>query len=168
MTDEKPFCHYLTRFDAGGLQIGQTFMPKRVVNVRDVEVARAYRLTQDHIEKLTFSIPRARPEFFQDDVYPPTRVADEPAISAADWLAGGMAQLKLQDLCPDDMTRLSQAPPVEVKAKKYESREKGVMSEIEVREAVMDNMFSSMRDKSDAEILPQDLKEGVPDSDWDD
>lgn len=62
-------------------------MPKRGINTRENEVARAYRTVNDTlIEPVPFIVPR-RAEVFQEDIYPPT-VGSKPGLSAADWFAG--------------------------------------------------------------------------------
>ena len=48
----------LPSFTAGSPQLGLAFFPKRTVDVKKVEVAKALRLTSKTIEEVTFSIPR--------------------------------------------------------------------------------------------------------------
>lgn len=43
-------------------------------------------------------------EYFQDDIFPPTRVWWEPSLSAGAWLAGADGQQRRADLRPPDMT----------------------------------------------------------------
>lgn len=43
-------------------------------------------------------------EYFQDDIFPPTRVWWEPSLSASAWLAGADGQQRRADLRPPDMT----------------------------------------------------------------
>lgn len=43
-------------------------------------------------------------EYFQDDIYPPTRVWWEPALSSSTWLAGEDGQQRRASLRPADMT----------------------------------------------------------------
>merc|ERR1719167_1439442 len=58
------------------------------MNVREVEFARAYRLTMTSIEPVSFSVPRVKAACFQDDLFPPTRNLWKPTVTAAKWLAG--------------------------------------------------------------------------------
>lgn len=43
-------------------------------------------------------------EYFQDDIYPPTRVWWEPALSGSAWLAGKDGQQRHTSMRPADMT----------------------------------------------------------------
>ena len=42
-----------------------SFLHKNACNVRDVEFARAYRITNTTIEPVSFSVPRVKTAFFQ-------------------------------------------------------------------------------------------------------
>ena len=48
----------LPGYTAGSPQLGVSYLPKKVVNVTKVEVAKALRLTARSIEEVSFSIPR--------------------------------------------------------------------------------------------------------------
>ena len=50
----------LPSYSSGSQQLGVAFLPKTAVDPYRVEVSIAYRLTPQNIEKITFSIPRAR------------------------------------------------------------------------------------------------------------
>lgn len=166
ITDEAPHIHYLTRYDSGSQQIGVGFLAKSVVDVKKVEINIAVRLIATHIETISFTVPRAKMEYFQEDIFPPTRDLSKPASTVSEWLAGTFKQPALIDLQPEGMKPLSQAP-VEVKVKKFESRVKGELSEHEKREQVLSNMFSNVRDEAGAEPLKQDLMQGAADEEWD-
>lgn len=49
-------------------------LPKHMVDVKAVEINRMMKCTKSDIYPISFSIPRTRMEFFQDDLYPPTLV----------------------------------------------------------------------------------------------
>lgn len=95
-----------------------------------MEFARALRLGQSSLEPVAFHVPRVkaggrggwpclgmgtggttppeRPlppqkEYFQDDLYPPTRVWWEPALGAGAWLDGQDGQQRRASLRPADM-----------------------------------------------------------------
>lgn len=89
---------------SGAPQLAVVLLPKTVVDVRKVEVARALRLTAKTIEEVTFSIPRNKPNFFQDDIYVPTRDWSTPATGAEKWLEGDKSRQGLLDLRPADLT----------------------------------------------------------------
>ena len=59
-----------------------TFLPKNVCSVRDVEFAKAYRLTDTSIEPISFTVPRVKTNFFQDDLFPDTRLTWNPTLTA--------------------------------------------------------------------------------------
>lgn len=102
-----PFAH-------STLQSGWAFLPKSVVDVKRVEVAKALRLTPTSVEAVSFTIPRARGEFFQDDVFPPTVDVNTPAMTAAEWLGGSNISPTTIDLRPEGMKLLSEAPMTQV------------------------------------------------------
>lgn len=102
-----PFAH-------STLQSGWAFLPKTVVDVRRVEIAKALRLTPTSVEAVSFTIPRARAEFFQDDVFPPTADLNTPALTAAQWFDGANIDAPRIDLRPEGMKLLSDAPLTQV------------------------------------------------------
>ncbi len=91
----------------GGLHQGLAFLPKKVVDVRAVEFARAFRLTDSAIEPVAFSVPRVRTALFQDDLFPPTRVLWEAAASAGEWFSGKDREARRVSMQPEDMQALS-------------------------------------------------------------
>eukprot|EP00999_Lentomonas_sp_LEN2_P002536 NODE_41_length_2867_cov_51.688686_g25_i0.p1 GENE.NODE_41_length_2867_cov_51.688686_g25_i0~~NODE_41_length_2867_cov_51.688686_g25_i0.p1 ORF type:complete len:948 (+),score=188.13 NODE_41_length_2867_cov_51.688686_g25_i0:110-2845(+) len=167
VSDEAPHLHYLTKFDGAGLQIGISFMPKWEMDVIKVEIARAYRLTQKHVETVTFTVPRKKPEYFQDDIFLPTRDLTNPAMTLDDFLAGNFKQAPTKNLQPEGMKPVSEAP-VEVFVPKYESRKPDVLSREEQNEQVVESLFQSAREQVKDEALPQDQMEGVDEDEWDD
>ncbi|KAG9296997.1 hypothetical protein G9A89_008583 [Geosiphon pyriformis] len=73
-------------------QRGLGFLPKRSLNVTECEIARAYKVTGNLIEPISFVLPR-RSDAFQSDIYPPT-VSDEPALTADEFFSGKNANPK--------------------------------------------------------------------------
>jgi coronin-7 len=101
----------ITRFDASAPQQGIWFdYNKTKLAVKDVEVVRAWRLSTG-VEFISFKVPRQKPEYFQDDLYPlvwdamPVDTAETWHSSASD-LSEKLSRLSL---CPTDMTPLSNA-----------------------------------------------------------
>ncbi len=88
VSTDKPHLFALSPYKPGGLHQGLAFLHKNVVDVKAVEFARAYRLTDTTIEPVAFSVPRVRTAFFQDDLFPPTRVLWEATMTAEEWFAG--------------------------------------------------------------------------------
>lgn len=154
----------LPAFTGSAPQLAVAFLPKTAVDVRKVEVGAALRLTSRAIEDVRFSIPRNRPQFFQDDIYVPTRKV-QPYTTASAWLAGEDGQVEYVDLLPEGMTRLSVAPaPAAASRPKFVPAAK-VMTEEEKKKAEMDAMFARAKDLSSDE---EEEVHGVPppDDDW--
>ncbi|WVF72470.1 hypothetical protein IAT40_007285 [Kwoniella sp. CBS 6097] len=156
----------LPSFTAGSPQVGVVFMPKRMVDVKKVEVAKALRLTAKTLEEVTFTIPRNKPEFFQDDIYQDTVDVESTVISSADWLSGKDASPKRISLQPEGMTLLSQAPKNDSAAKKKFVPAANVMSEEEKKRKEMDELFAKA--KLDESSDEEEEKRGIdpPDDDW--
>ncbi|KAI9139862.1 hypothetical protein BKA69DRAFT_1176292 [Paraphysoderma sedebokerense] len=106
-TPDAPFIHSLTKFDGSSVQQGTSFIPKKELNVKAVEIARCYRLTQSNIELISFTVPRAKPQYFQDDIFIPTRDFSKPVLNSQEWLNGVNKQVGKVDLRPKDMELLS-------------------------------------------------------------
>ncbi|GFS07500.1 coronin [Elysia marginata] len=104
VSEEEPHLFACAPFKMETALQGVSFLPKRVCDVRAVEVARAWRLTDHSVEGLTFTVPRVKMEFFQDDLYPPTQVTWKPTMTAAEWLSGSNRQAETISLRPPDMT----------------------------------------------------------------
>ncbi|KNC99952.1 uncharacterized protein SPPG_05325 [Spizellomyces punctatus DAOM BR117] len=165
ITDNGPI--FLTRFDSPGTQQGLSFLPKRSCDVREIEVANGYRITQSAIETISFTVPRLKKEYFQDDIYVPTRDVEKPLLDIDEWLKGEKAIADFINLAPSDMISLSQAP-VEVKVERRAQVLEQEQSESERAAASMQQMFERARVDAEEEKLPQDEMEGVDDDEWDD
>jgi coronin-7 len=97
--------------------MGVCFLPKQSCDVREVEIARMLKLHSDKIEPVKFIVPRQRREFFQDDLFPPTRSIANSAIVSQNWSEGKKAEPILESVAPKNMTFLSVAPAVEKEKK---------------------------------------------------
>jgi len=78
--------HSLSYFGGKTGVKGMCFLPKRVCNVTDCEIARSFHLYSDHIAPVSYSVPR-KSKLFQIDIFPDT-YAGQPSMSAADWASG--------------------------------------------------------------------------------
>ncbi|KAJ3159447.1 Coronin-7 [Geranomyces michiganensis] len=165
ITDDGPV--YLTRFDSPGAQQGIAFLPKTVCDVRAIEIAKGYRITPAAIETVSFTVPRLKREFFQDDIFPPTRDVSKPAIGVDEWLTGAKVVTTTVDLAPADMIPLSEAP-VEVKEQPRAVVLEREQTEAEVKAAGLKLMFEQAKKTGADEVLPQDEAEGVDSDEWDD
>ncbi|KAB7497235.1 Coronin-7 [Armadillidium nasatum] len=88
---------------------GFVILPKRLCDVRQVEFCRVLRLTQATLEHLSFTVPRIKTEYFQDDLFPPTQVTWEPVMTSAEWFGGTNRPPRLVSLQPPDMLSLSES-----------------------------------------------------------
>jgi len=104
---DSPHLFPLSPYRPSGLHQGLAFLPKNVVDVKNVEFARAYRLTNTTIEPISFTVPRVKTVYFQDDLFPDTKVLWEPTLSAEEWIQGSQKQAPLVSLCPEGMLALS-------------------------------------------------------------
>ncbi|CAO3595887.1 unnamed protein product [Absidia cylindrospora] len=94
----------LAKLEFGSLQQGFSFLPKRLCNVKALEIGKFYRLTSTTIEPVGVHVPRARPEFFQDDIFIPTLDIEHSTQDDADWFQGNDKPLETLSLQPSDMT----------------------------------------------------------------
>ena len=88
VSTDAPHLFALSPYKPAGLHQGFSFLPKNVCDVRQVEFARAFRLCNTTIEPITFTVPRVKTAYFQDDLFPPTKILWDPTIDSKDWLAG--------------------------------------------------------------------------------
>jgi hypothetical protein len=161
--EEAPFAHLVALHRTAEPQRGVAWMPKRVCSVRDVEIRRFLKLTTDGILPTGVFVPRNRPEFFQDDLFTPTR-APQAAASCERWLGGADATPTLVSMQPADMTPLSEAPKQERKAPKYQLK-----PEDEGDDDVTEQLFLRMNRLAGAkskEDQAMEQREGVSESEW--
>jgi hypothetical protein len=118
--DEAPYAHLVAVDRSAVPQRGVAFAPKRLADVRHVEIRRMFKLTpHDGVLPVPLRVPRQRTEFFQDDLFPATRDT-KPSCSVDAWFERGADSTpRLVSLCPADMTLLRDAPPIERKPTKY-------------------------------------------------
>lgn len=100
----------LPGFEDGSLQTAFAFSPKQAVDVKKVEVAHAWRLTPNTIQSVSFSIPRAKSDYFQDDIFPHTLDRQRPSsITATEWLQGRDAEPIFVDLQPEGLPKCTRS-----------------------------------------------------------
>ncbi|WVO12726.1 hypothetical protein L204_100334 [Cryptococcus depauperatus] len=148
-------------------QIATAFLPKRLVDWKRVEIAKAFRLTAKTLEEVSFTIPRNKLEFFQDDIYVPTVDVESPSMTTAEWLDGKDALRRMIDLQPREVIPLSQAPKTESSAKKKFIPAKHAMSEQEQKQKEMDALFAKAKmDESSSDEEPPRRGLDPPDDNW--
>uniref|UniRef100_A0AAY4BRG3 Coronin n=1 Tax=Denticeps clupeoides TaxID=299321 RepID=A0AAY4BRG3_9TELE len=164
---EEPYFMECSSFNSSEPHKGFCFLPKTSCDVRDVEVARALRLSKSSIEPVAFKVPRVKKEFFQDDVFPDSAVWWESSLSAASWLSGSNSQHRKISLRPTDMAPVSEAPK-EAPVRKY--LPSSVYLEEKTDEQKKEELLSAMVAKLGNldNPLPQESYEGVDEEDQSD
>lgn len=180
ITDEHPYICALSHHRCNSLHQGLSFLPKNVCDVQNVEFAKAYRLTNNSIEPLSFTVPRIRTELFQDDLIPPTRVTWIPTLSSSEWFGGKDKPVARISLKPEGMECLSDNQPSQenrvinksasspfiATSKPYNklawTPELGAQTkhkQEEIQKSVSDRLEVNLK-------LEQDEMEGVDDKEW--
>jgi len=99
--------------------LGTAYKPKQHVNVSIVEQALCFKLSKTEISPISFTVPRKRNEYFQDDLYVETIDFVTPIVDNVsvfvEWLNNNSYFNKLNiiflNLQPKNMSKLSEAPP---------------------------------------------------------
>ncbi|CAC5407998.1 CORO7 [Mytilus coruscus] len=150
-----------------GLHQAISFLPKTCCDVKKVEFAKGWRLLNTTVEPVSFTLPRVKTEYFQDDVFPNTKVIDKPVMTSAEWFSGDNTPPRTVSLRPKDMKLLSEAPVEAPKEKKYESFNPDTYkTDEQKKEELLDAVTKKLEIKQSP--LPQDLAEGVDDDEWGD
>ncbi|KAJ2400444.1 hypothetical protein GGF41_007926, partial [Coemansia sp. RSA 2531] len=149
----------LPKFELAQPSLGMAALPKAHANVAKCELLRAWRLCSQAVESIGFRVPRKRPEYFQDDIFPDTVDCETPCIDAAAWIGGAAAMPRYIQLCPQGMTRLSEAPPEIVHRRVFATNE---IEEADNTSAAIDAMLSRVDDNG------PDAQANDSGSDWDD
>ncbi|KAG0211915.1 Coronin-7 [Mortierella sp. GBA30] len=163
--------------EQGSLQQDVAYMPKRYCDVREVELAKMYRLTYNSVEVIRVSVPRNKREFFQDDLFPDTVDVETPTMEAADFFSSAIVDnaAKRISLCPSDMESLSNhnAATPATPQQGGNSLDKFLQGKQQAAEddrkrLAMERMFETAKEsKADRDTLVPDT--GVVDDDeWDD
>lgn len=158
--------HFLTAYSGGAPAVGLAMLPKRLMDVRAVELARFVKATPNKkVVTLEMTVPRTRTEFFQDDIMSSAR-AGRAATTGDEWFANAAssAEPPRVDLKPSDMTPLSEAPKIERTGPKY-----AVKADDESGDAVdavwaRMNAMTGKKSKEDAAL---ERAEGVDEDEWD-
>jgi len=91
---------------------GMAFASKHDVDIKNVEINKAFTLGDDTVKPISFKIPRKRKAYFQDDLYVDTR-SRESMMTIRDFAAGEEIKPVYVSLA-GDMVKLSVAPPEEL------------------------------------------------------
>ncbi|CAK8684356.1 unnamed protein product [Clavelina lepadiformis] len=166
ISSEDPYLTQLATFKSDQVYQGFSFLSKLRPDPRQVEFARAWRLSKTSLEPISFKVPRVKMEYFQDDLFPDTRETGAPTMTADGWLSGKNMLPRLISLKPAGMKPLSQAPKEEPKERKYESYNPDTYKTDEEKK---EELLAAMSNKLDLDkALEQDTMEGVDEDEWDD
>lgn len=165
INEEGAMIHALTDHQTSTPQIGIAPLHKTNCNVRDVEIAKVYKLTQNVIDTITFTVPRTKKELFQDDIYTPT-LSSEPSNDAASWFSGSDKAPKEISLQPAGMNKLSDEPKKVVEKRRVVVSDDGYMDLDKVKARMLGSLgaLANIEDQP----IPGDENQGVDDSEWDD
>lgn len=163
---ESPYFLECNSFTCSDPHKGFQYLRKVDCAVPDVEILRAVRLCSNSVEPVAFRVPRVKKEFFQEDVFPPSRVTWEPALTAEEWLSGKDKQQRNINLCPGGMIPVSQAPK-EAPTKKFVPSSVYLQEKTDEqkKEELLNAMVAKLGNRDDP--LPQDAFEGVDEDEWD-
>lgn len=177
---EAPHFYPLSHYKCSGPHQAVSFLPKYVCNIAEVEFARAVRLTNTTIEPLSFTVPRLRTEYFQDDLFPNVQVTWKPVMSSQEWFSGANVKPVFISLKPVGMLPLSEAAqkptisPVSAPQEKIIQFQGQAVLESSLAfltggKEKQEQIISSMKDKMNYQDdkLPQDSFEGVDPDEWD-
>jgi len=152
IVDEAPFAHFLTEYSSGSPQMGVATLPKQSLDIRGCEIARFIKVSDTLAEPIQMTVPRTRMEYFQDDIFPPTR-ALTPVYSASEFLSGAAPRdPTLESLQPAGTELLSQAPALEKKAPAFLSPK--VVDDTPSRDQVMNKFYAQMNKFKETEDTP--------------
>eukprot|EP00795_Rhopilema_esculentum_P000897 gene898-10652_t len=167
VSTDSPHIFALSPYNGAHQHQGIAFLRKDICNVREIEFARIVRITYSTMEQVSFTIPRVKKNFFQDDVFPPTRVKWQPSMSVDEWMGGANTPQERLDLRPSDMEPLHAAPKTESKSSKFSSSQRTVEAKSvkDKKDDLMTQMGGKFEDLAD-KPLEQDAMEGVEDHEW--
>ncbi|KAJ3226026.1 Coronin-2B [Clydaea vesicula] len=84
--DDEKGLYFLSEYKSADPQRGIGFLPKRAVNVNDVEVTRAYKVHVGMVEPISFKVPR-KSDAFQADLFPDC-IGAEPSVTLEEFFNG--------------------------------------------------------------------------------
>jgi len=117
ISKEAPYIEHLRTHTSLTQVQAFTFLPKRVgANVKAVQLGRSFKLVDDKVIPINWTVPRKRLQYFQDDLF--LDVWDgKPICTSTEWWDGQYPTGKdptLVSLKPSDMENLSTAPEEEL------------------------------------------------------
>ncbi|XP_018326736.1 coronin-7 isoform X2 [Agrilus planipennis] len=176
ITEEAPYICPLSHHRCPSLHQGLSFLPKNCCDVAKVEFAKAFRLTNNTIEPLSFTVPRIKTDLFQDDLFPSTKVSWKPALTGAEWFNGKNTPPQYISLKPEGMEQLSDSVVQETQDHKPAAKMTTTQSsfsnalwnmdkaeikskQAKIQQSICDRIEINMK-------LEQDDMEGVDEKEW--
>lgn len=107
-------------YDSAEPERGLCLIPRKYLDVKSVEISRMLKLSTESLRALHWRTPRNRQEYFQDDIYQPSRDTSNALMEVLDWEDGQTESFPELNIQPEGMKKLSEAQPiVKPKARKY-------------------------------------------------
>lgn len=160
----------LPSFEHSTLQLSVDFLPKKYCDTSKVEVSVAYRLTDKTVERVGFAIPRARVEYFQDDIYLPAVDVGTPSMTIQEWQSGANTPQPRLNLNTRELPLLSEAPPTKAAVSTRNKIAAGPQkTDSERAKEQMDRLWSKAQDDGASDDSEGDIPASgrVPeDDDW--
>ncbi|KAJ3123411.1 Coronin-7 [Physocladia obscura] len=161
-------CIKLLNYVSSTAQVGTAFLPKNVCDVKEVEIAKCYRLTATSVEQVSFKVPRLKKEFFQDDIFPP--LVEPIIVSVTQWRQSSgdkKLETRVVDLCPAEMEPVSSVRVATTITQRSSTTVAVELSEAQKKAVAMEQMKRlALADESGGVV--QDKFQGVDDDEWDD
>jgi len=173
LENQDPCCRALLKINTESIQQGITFDNKKYLDIAKVEINRAWVVSKDSIKSISFTVPRTKTEFFQDDLFPPTRETEHSSTTIEDWKQGKLTPLKTIDLCPEGMKKLSENNEAKViKSTAHLIRKADDKSNLSAKDEFVNQLMARVIDDGDNSDdsdsgLEQDKMEGLDDDEWD-
>lgn len=188
VSTKTPYLEKLNKWSSNtGDFAGHTFQHKKFTDPKEVEIAISYKYCKKTMQRISWTVPRKRKEFFQDDLIYPT--ADLVTLCSADeWFNSeepreGMT-LKYIDLQPKGMVKLSDAPAEELTVRQLRYKENlrkvkeektvvkptgatGHSSNAEVQSHFA-NLSKAMPTRNKWDAAPDSGSDDVDEDEWDD
>jgi len=169
---QDPCCRALLKINTESIQQGITFDNKKYLDIAKVEVNKAWVVSKDSIKCISFTVPRTKTEFFQDDLFAPTRDVEHASMTIEEWKQGQFKPLNTIDLCPEGMKPLSENTTAKVvKSTAHLIRKADDKSNLSAKDEFVNQLMARVvdddeSDDSDGELV-QDQMEGLDDDEWD-
>jgi len=169
ITSSAPGIHRLTEYNTSTPQLGIAMTPKRSLDIKGVELFRIYKITKNSCEPISFKVPRTRKEFFQDDIFPPC-IDHTCSIAGSEWFSGKDLTVKRVSLQPSGMKKLSEAPKIIRKVRKYNPDEDQQMDMDDIKEKVLNKFHDKIQEwnEDDTSNLPGEDLSGCDSDEWSD